>query len=306
MTNKTLVTALALSLIMAGSSVITEAEGPIYDESGNLILDVEQEGYKDNSTEQEEPELILDGEEYKSTEDDTREESSSLYFIQETKESKPKVQSKVKSSTSVNALATTSTTADPGAMIPASATFMEDSKAVIVSKGTQPISKVDIVDSLGLEANSWTVKGDTLSFDTAKLDNSTSGTYVFEITFADGSKSLFELRVLSAPILEDYWQQNITTFSKDKRSNTNKDLELISSTQSLKVSSLTIDGVTVPTSKYSIIGGTIIISKDYLTSLVSTERARVTVTYSGNTVVDFSLTITDDMEESTAVIPIDC
>lgn len=306
MANKTLITTVILSLVLVSSSTVSEAEGPMYDQNGDLILDVKQDDYKDNSTPQEntngtatDDSLILDQEDA-----EDRESSSSLYLQQP--ESSPKKQVKSSTKSASVAAVTTSTSVVPGAMLPASATFMEDSKTVITSKGTQKISKVEIADSVGLKANSWTVLGDTLTFDTAKLNDSSSGIYVFDITFDDGSKSLFELKVLSSPILEDYWQQNISNFSKDKRSNTNKDLELISSTQLLKISSITIDGVTVPSSNYSIIGGTVIISKNYLTTLGDTERARVTVTYSVDRVVDFSLTITDEMEESTTVLPIDC
>lgn len=312
MLKKIAISTAVLGLVIASSAIMSEAQEPLYDKDGNLILDVEQEAYQDLSTTQ------PDG-----TEVEVEEEQTAVPEIQldpgsqqmQIQSVEPKLNTQATGSVAPRVAATetvTTTATEPeialGTMSPASATYMAGSTTTVKTEGTLKISKVEVEYDIGLTPGSWSLNksNNTISFDKAKLDSSTTGIYTLNITFENGSTTLFEIRVLGESILEDYWQQNIKTFSKDPRSNTNKDLELISSNPFLTIQGITIDGLAIPASKYSVVNGTIIISKNFLASLESTDRARISVTYFGKRVVDFSLEITDQVETGTSVETVDC
>lgn len=310
MYKKTLVVVTTLGLIVMGSSIKSEAQEPLYDQEGNLILDVEQEQYQDLSTQQQQ-ESVPQEKPPNTAQQKTPEEPSNSSLILDAEPSTEikeeiKVEEKPKAVNNVAATNTETGDSTLGLMIPASSTYMAGGSTAVATKGNSNISKVEIDYSVGLPANSWSIAGDTLTFDTKKLDQATSGVYTFKVFFANGTDAIYELKVLENPKVNDYWQQNITSYSKDARSNTHRDLELISSSVSLSVTSITIGQVSVPSSQYKIIGGTIIISKSFLSQLDSSPRARVTVTYNNGLVVDFSLAINDEVEKGNSSEQVDC
>ncbi|MFF2798143.1 hypothetical protein [Lysinibacillus xylanilyticus] len=305
MKKKFLITALALGVAMTSSSMPSEAQEPLYDQNGDLILDTEQSEYQDLSTpqtpESEVQELQPEQPKQKSLKS-VEPPPDVILDKPETEIQKPKEEVKPETTLPGNVAEVKPPVTNPdpieqGTLTPSSITYMAGSNAQVVTKGTLKISKVEIEYADGLPAGSWMIAGDTLSFDSKKLDKADSGNYTFKVTFEGGTETIFELKVLNTPPTEDYWQQNITSFSKDKRSTTYKDLELISSSPDLKVQSITIGGVSIPSSQYRILNGTVIISKSFLSQLDSSPRARVTVTYGSGKVVDFSLAITDDVEK---------
>lgn len=276
MLKKTVITSVALGLAITGYSVISQAEGPIYGEDGELILD---------------PVI---------------EEGTNLEAVVPQTQSQQLNVPQTFNSVANAPIAPSSVQAPKPEMKPSSLTYLAEKGGSVISAGTAKIKDAKVTYSIGLAQGSWSVQGNNLVFDTSKLDESSTGTYVFEVTFEDGTTDIVDIRVIGKPVVELYWQQNMKVFNKNPISKQHKDLELISNADKVKVLGLTIDGVPVPTAKYIIVGGTVVISKDYLKTLDLSERSRINLVYNNGGVLDFILEIVEEEAQSNAQTPIDC
>ena len=285
-----LLSAVMISAVVVGSGAAPQAQEPIYDEKGNLVLD----------------ELPLDTE-LPSQENENQaiyDKDNNLILDEPTTQQKVS-DTKVQENTSFAYTRTNVTSDDTtGVMLPASATYISGNPKPISTQGTKPIKKVEIGYSVGLAEDAWKINSDnTITFNDEKLKIAHNGSYLFTITFADGTTAPFELKVMADLPFEDYWQQNIETFSKNAGSDMHRDLELTTSAQQIKILSLMVEvderndsgAVVIPQSAYSIVANSIIISKSYLKILANTPRARITLTYGDGLVRDFSLEITDEL-----------
>jgi len=302
---KTLIGVLALAVAMSGSGIIPGAQEPLYDEQGNLILDLPQEPYRDLSTPQYQP---TDSEEVNGTPpvSNTPAPTENSEVINPITQTQVPVINSASQTTQTPVANTNTVQQELGTLSPASGTYMYQSNTVLVTTGNKVVKSVSVENASWIPATAWTIQNNAVTFKPSELDDIDDGMYNFIITFADNTTANYSLKVIGKPITEYYWQQNIKGFSKDPRASTHKDLELTSNNPFLKVQLVTMNKVEVPASKYRIVNGTVIISKDWLATQPTDERARVTVKYDDDKVMDFSLEIHEMMESNNTAEDVDC
>ena len=322
MIKKTLITTVALGLTIGAVQVMPGAQGPLYDQDGNLILDLPQEPYKDLSTpdNQQEP-IVLEEDNRVAT---TEQESSSTVQTEVPNTTETQEGNSVQGQTTNNNENTqnTGSTQDTenfegtnntvtqekevGRLEYNQATFLNgDSEDIIVHANMQ-IKSITVNTTNGLPPNSWLVSGTTVTFKSSILNNAYNGQYIYTVEFIDGSTDEFKLKVTGVFSEDNYWSQNIRSFSTNPISNTHKDFEIMSSLESINVKQITIDGQLIPASAYKVIGSSVILSKDFLSKLSLNERARIKLTYNQNLIMDFSLEITDEIEKGNTSEKVDC
>ena len=305
MIKKTLITTMALGITIGAVQVMPGAQEPLYDQDGNLILDLPQEPYKDLSTPDNQQENIQtqEGGKVANVQEEFNRVSETQTFNvegnQETQSTQPAQSTRVAQTYSTYSVGA-------GELEYNQATFLNGDKEDIIVHGNMQIKSVTVNTTNGLPPNSWLVSGTMLTLKSSILNNAYNGQYIFTVEFIDGSTDEFKLKVTGVFSEDNYWSQNIRSFSTNPISNTHKDFEIMSSLESINVKQITIDGQVIPASAYKVIGSSVILSKDFLSKLSLNERARIKLTYNQNLIMDFSLEITDEIEKGSTSEKVDC
>lgn len=315
MNKKALIPLLSVAILLAGTSSQVIAKEPVYDQDGNLVLDLENEEYQD-LTEGDVKEPVISSDTEENNNNKTLKPKNTEVQIQEEEEQSTEVTPPAEEPTVPPETEPVEPTEPPGEgsneedlntgeMSPANSTYVADTTTPITSMGNKDIKEVTLDTTTKLPEGSWSFIGTNLTFNNNMLDTAVQGTYDFTITFVDDSTASYTLKIISVENTEDYWKQNTFLYSKDARSYQHKDLQLISNRKSITVTAITINGVTIPKDKYIITQGIITISKSYLATLKESPRSRITVNYN-STFADFELAIYDTIDDSTASEVVEC
>lgn len=319
MIKKTLITTVALGLTIGAVQVMPGAQEPLYDQDGNLILDLPQEPYKDLSTpdNQQEP-IVLEEDNRVAT---TEQESSSTTQTEVPNTTETQEGNIVSGQTTNNNENTQNTESEKdkeakedeedepssadNVISPASGTYLFGTQDVLTVTANKIIKSVS-VDNNDLSTRAWSFQNNTLTFKSSELDDTPSGMYNIKLTFQDDTTSVYNLKVVGETFTEDYWKQNIFSFNKDIRSSSHKDLELSSSNQNPDVKSVQFDRVDLPRTAYIVVGNTVIISKDYLKTLPESKRIDVVVNYGKGKSFYLVLEIIDAIEKPNTSENVEC
>lgn len=323
---KSLISILTIGAVIGSSALHSNANEPILTEDGEVVLDVEQEPYQDLSTfklDETGEEVILDDPtEYKMDEPQVQLDQPEVK-LDTFNEPKAKVKVATPDKQESGAIdfdnfnpwedgsnegykPPTGTGDGSGKMIKDNETFKKDVSDDIVVSGTRNIKSLKINNNMGLVNNSYTISGKKLTFHKDKLNNSSLGTYVFEVTFDNGDISVFKLRVDGPRHPDDYWSANITTFNINPTSNRHVDLELVSAATELKIHHIMADNKVIPPSAYRVHGGTIVIDKAFLSTLGVNEFVRINVLYNKGQYTDAILTIINETVSGGIISPTGC
>lgn len=151
----------------------------------------------------------------------------------------------------------------------------------------ESILKVESVGTYIFEDEfTWNIKGKVLTIKSPMFIEFGRANHKFKVTYlrTDGKEATQTVTVKVGfdnpePRPIDNWSTSINVFSLAERSEYHNDLELISSHPEVTVSKVLINDVDVPADYYRIVGGVVIISKDYLKTLPAGDSAHIQVTY---------------------------
>ena len=314
MIKKSLITTVALGLTIGAVQVMPGAQEPLYDQDGNLILDLPQEPYKDLSTpdNQQENTQTKEGGKVANVQEEFNRVSETQTFNvegnQETQSTQP-TQSTQNTESNQNNQSTQNTQNIPSSadnvISPESGTYLFGSQDTLIVKANKIIKSVTVNNS-ELSSKSWSFQNNVLTFKSSELDDTPSGQYSVTLTFADNTTSVYSLKVVGESFSEDYWKQNISSFNKDIRASSHKDLELSSSNENPDVKTIQFDRVDLPATAYKVIKNTVIISKDYLKTIPENDRIDVVVNYGKGKSYYFTLEIIDAVEKPNTSENVDC
>lgn len=313
---KALISVLAVGTVIASTTMHSSANQPLVTDQGEVILDLEQEPYQDLSTpvlDEPSEEIILDDpSEYVLENPEVKLDSEKVepgnqeIILDDLNPStnNKSVQPRTFSSPVASMASPASTSS--GLLDKTSETFRVDSSGNIVVNATRNISSVSIEYDTGLLPQAYTVSGKKFTLNKDKLNNSAQGSYTFKITLDNGKNDLFTVSVVGDSHPDDYWSANITVYNMNPTSNRHVDLEMYSAATSLDIHKITANDAVVPSSKYRVINGTIVIDKSYLSSIGVNEFVRFNILYNKGQYADIILTVINEVVSGGVIAPEDC
>ena len=193
-----------------------------------------------------------------------------------------------------------------GKLTPAEGTYIIGSGVPLSTEATKQIKSIKVIDGDKAVTDAWVISGNKLTSISNKMDKLTPGGYTIEVNFGKDDTANYELRVVEETVTSSYWQQNITTFNKDTRSNNHQDLMLTSSEPNVKVLELTYNDIVIPKTAYQVVKGNVIISKDYISKQPESEYDSIIVTDGNKKQTHFNLEVVDVKEKSRTTQMVNC